>query len=831
MPSGNPFIENHALVAGLFRDLPEAVFVVDRDRRIWEVNPATARVFGYAESELVGRSTRLLYDDEAGYAAIGRARQALADNPNPGAGPSSDSRFRVTCRRRSGETFPAEVFGAPLRDERGSVVGYIGIYRDVGEQFRVEESLQTLYAISTDQTLDGRAKIQAILELGARRFGLPLGIVSRIEGERYSVEQAVSPNGEIEPGASFPLGRTYCVHTLAADGPTAFHEAGRSEIAAHPCYRDFRLESYIGAPLTVDGERWGTLNYSGPEPRGAAFGTADLELIRLFAQWIANELSAVRRLEQLNQARAEAEAANTTKSRFLATMSHELRTPMTGVLGLLDLLEMTGLDGERADYVRQAKLCARNLTVLLDDILDLSKIEAGQLRLERIPAEIEGLARSVVETFRPVAASKGLVLGCEVDPRLPALACDPTRLRQVLTNLVSNAVKFTESGCVRLSVRQLGSADAALSLRFEVSDSGPGVAPDRQESIFEAFAQGDASTTRRYGGTGLGLAICRRLVETMGGELTLESRPGEGARFGFTLRLDAVESGAAQPAAARPVSGCAPARPLRILVAEDNAVNAMLLQSMLERSGHRVALVGNGAEAVEAAAAETFDVAVMDMQMPVMDGVEATRRIRALGGAAAGLPIVALSADAVVENRRLYEGVGLDAFLTKPVDWEVLGEALLRAAAARPAALRAVEQAGPELLDGALLDGALLDGALLDGALLDDLRLDDLTAGLGEAATGRVLAAFRSTVTETLGRLGEALSLGVSAPASRLLAGLAQEADGLGAQRLAAAAAELCAELEHGVPENWPDRLAALEALGGATLTALDARSPVPASG
>jgi len=381
---------------------------------------------------------------------------------------------------------------------------------------------------------------------------------------------------------------------------------------------------------------------------------------------------------QIDAARRRAEEAGAAKSRFLAMMSHELRTPMTGLLGMIELISRTPLDNEQQTFVQTMRDSAETLLALLNDILDYSKLEAGKVQIEEIVFAPAQVVKDVVGLFQPQASAKGLVLAAVMQPSLPSwIRGDPLRIKQILSNLISNAIKFTAAGGITVELSAIEWPEGKVRLQGMVSDTGQGIDPDIQQNLFQAFEQGDTSTTRRFGGTGLGLAISRRLVEGMGGEIAVESEPGRGATFRFSVLVGiAATPPLGEPELVEIDDG--PVPPLRILLAEDNDVNRMLVSKVLAQSGHRVDEAVDGREALRAAVRVDYDVILMDMQMPVMDGMEATRAIRTLPGEAAAVPIVALTADAMPEHRQMYLDAGVDVLLTKPVDWRLLQRTLAR---------------------------------------------------------------------------------------------------------------------------------------------------------
>jgi signal transduction histidine kinase/CheY-like chemotaxis protein len=386
-----------------------------------------------------------------------------------------------------------------------------------------------------------------------------------------------------------------------------------------------------------------------------------------------------------------ADAATRAKSEFLAVMSHEIRTPMNGVLGMAHLLLDTPLSGAQRRQVETLRDSGQALLTILNDILDFSKMEAGRLELVPEDFDLERVVGSVTALMTPRAREKGLVLRASLAPDVPmALRGDTGRLRQVLLNLVGNAIKFTETGEVCLEVTSGGPADGRVPLRIVVRDTGIGIPPEAQARLFQEFTQVDASATRRFGGTGLGLAICRRIVLAMGGEIGVASRPGDGATFTVTVALERARA----PLAPETDVSVSEITPLRILLAEDNPVNREVALGLLKRHGHEVTVVTDGAEAVEAARPGGFDVVLMDVHMPGMDGTEASRIVRGFPGPESRVPIVALSASVLKDEVDVCFEAGMDEFLAKPIDPAALTRVLARLGASRGAA-RAAPGAAP----------------------------------------------------------------------------------------------------------------------------------------
>jgi signal transduction histidine kinase/HPt (histidine-containing phosphotransfer) domain-containing protein/ActR/RegA family two-component response regulator len=498
---------------------------------------------------------------------------------------------------------------------------------------------------------------------------------------------------------------------------------------------------------------------------------------------------------RLQESTRLAEAAVRAKSEFLAVMSHEIRTPMTGVLGMTDLLMSADLPAKERSYVAGIRTSGRHLLALVNDILDFSRIESGKLDLETIDFAIPQMLEQVRSLVAPQAAERRLELRFELDAHAPSVVRgDPTRLKQVLVNLTGNGLKFTHRGSVTVGVSRCPEVNGQQRYRFEVRDTGIGIPAEKRAVLFSVFSQVDSSTTRQYGGSGLGLAISKRLVEAMGGEIGVESVLGVGSRFWFEIPLEPGDATTVEATARHPIP-VVPSR--RVLLVEDVELNQVLIADMLRSHGHDVTVAENGKEAVAMAAREHFDIVLMDVQMPVMDGVEATRRIRKLPLPAGAVPVLALSANVLAAERERYLAAGMNGALTKPIDWPQLFEAMAHHGDPEKRGAGRAVVANPEANSPALQPGVGVSPAEglrnndnpIDSAVLDRLRL--LQGGKTDL-TDKLAELFVRDTGQRLEELGDAVRRVDAPTVARLAHAIKGSAANLGAQFVV----QICSDLE-----------------------------------
>ncbi|MFG5121689.1 CHASE domain-containing protein [Methylorubrum sp. POS3] len=635
-----------ALQKAILANAGYAVIATDMQGIVTLFNPAAERMLGYGADELVGRATPAVFHDpaEVERRAVSLSRE-LGRVVRPGfevfvakaRSGRSDPR-EWTYVTKGGERLPVLLNVSLLRADDGQELGILGIALDLSERYRHEAEMKAAQAGTWNyEVATGRVLFSSEC---ARQHGLP---------ERET---------ELDVEAEWkPLAHRDDVPRVLADLAGAVETGGGYTT-------EFRV------PLADGGMRWITaIGRVEADAEGRTARVIGLTLdttARKVAEIALSEAKAV-----AEAARAEAERASRAKTDFLASMSHEIRTPLNAVIGFTDLMLASGrLDPGNRRQAELVRSSGNALLTVVNDILDFSKVEAGAIELVEAPFPLLALIDNCVSIVRGPADAKGLELRLRMDPALPRwLKGDENRLRQVLFNLLNNAVKFTAAGSVTLDVAPEEGSSGADRLRFRVIDTGIGIPKDRQNRLFQRFSQVDGSIQRDFGGTGLGLAICRHLVELMGGEIGVSSVDGGGSTFWFTVRMPRASAPAE---VAAPVLAAAPRRTGRLLLVDDSAINRELALAVLGAAGHVVETVGDGQAAIDAVRDRAFDMVLMDVQMPGMDGMTATRRIRALPGPVSRLPVIAMTANVLPEQVAAFRAAGMDDHVGKPFDRGVL---------------------------------------------------------------------------------------------------------------------------------------------------------------
>jgi len=650
------------------------------------VNPAAARMTGFAIAELVGTAQHDVIHHSR-WDGTPYRRDACPIHA-PLEGDEVRSGADEVFWRKDGTAFPVEYISTPIR-ENGKLVGAVLTFKDITERKQAEAALlatteaketqsrriRRLYEVAADATASTEEHIVTALRLGCEWFGMDVGSVSRIAAGVFTLEHVYSRGGNLQPGHSFDLRNTYADLTWTRRGLVSFHDATSSPYGTHPAHALLKLESYVGIPLTVNGRPFGTLDFTAVAAKSAPLTADDRDVVGLLAHWIEAVIARKQAADELREAHARALEATRLKSEFLANMSHEIRTPMTGIIGMTDILLETELGTQQRDFLGIVKASARDLLALLNDLLDFSKIEAGRLELDRVAFALREHLRDSLRSVAVRAHVKGIELICHIPDDVPeAVVGDPLRFRQVLLNLVGNAIKFTDQGEIVVRVRVETRAAAEVLVHVSVSDTGIGIPEAQQAAIFEAFTQADGSMTRRYEGTGLGLAISAQLVEMMGGRIWVDSVVGRGSTFHFQTRLGLDAAGEIPGASL----DAAAVRGVRALVVDDNATNRLVLVELLRSWQMHAEAVADGAAALPALGAAAgagtpFAVAILDGQMPGMDGITLAARIRGAADLHATALILLTSSDQPGDASRCRE-IGVAAYLTKPVvvPWDLL---------------------------------------------------------------------------------------------------------------------------------------------------------------
>jgi PAS domain S-box-containing protein len=659
-PAEDILLKAGALQNAIFNSTNFSSIATDASGVIQIFNVGAERMLGYTAAEVLNRITPADISDPE--ELIQRARSLsleLATPISPGfealvfkASREIEDIYELTYIRKDGSRFPAVVSVTALRDEQNVIIGYLLIGTDNTARKLVEEEQKKLDQRLRDQQFYTRSLIESNID--AIMTTDPAGIISDVNKQMEAL--------------------TGCTRDELIGAPFKdfFTDPERAAAAIKLALRDKKVTDYELTACDRDG-RLTVVSYN-----ATTFHDRGRNLQGVFAA--ARDVTERKLVEaELKQARAVAESASRTKSDFLASMSHEIRTPMNSIMGIADLLAQTELSAEQEKYVRIFQRSGENLLNLINDILDLSKVEASQLELERTGFSLHDQLEKMSEMVGPRAQDKGLTLSINTAPDVPTdLIGDPTRLCQVLLNLLGNAIKFTMSGRVALEVTVQPGVMSSPVLQFCVTDTGIGIPVEKLDVVFERFNQADTSTTRRFGGSGLGLTICRQLVELMGGQIWVQSELGKGSKFSFVLPFELL--GATDYPTDEPVDMGRDQvwPPLRILLAEDSPDNRTIILAYLEHTPFVIEIAENGTAACDLFMAGHYDLVLMDRQMPAMDGLTATKIMRAweANHDRVATPIIALTASALKGDREMCLSAGCTAFLTKPIKQAVLLRAI-----------------------------------------------------------------------------------------------------------------------------------------------------------
>jgi PAS domain S-box-containing protein len=697
--------ESERRLADIINFLPDATFVIDNTGRVIAWNLAIEAMTGIKAQNILGENNY-----EYSIPFYGERRPILIDlvlNPKKEYEKNYDN-IKIIDGVLVGEAYTpglegggAYLYGtaAALYDSKGNIIGAIESIRDITERKSAEEELQRkdillgAVAVSANILLTEtslKSAINQTLELLGESTGADRVYIFENHDSshgkhiaclrhEWSRDPAISIKNYLEIKNCCYYQMLPRWHEILSSGHQIQGTIGMFPDSERWILERQRTRSLLLIPISITGRFWGFIGFDDCY-LDRNWAARDITILQAASASIGGSIARMRSEDDLRAAKEAAESADRSKSEFLANMSHEIRTPMNAVISLTGLLLRTELTREQKDYVEIIRDGGESLLSVINDILDFSKIDSSKMELESQPFDLRSCIQDAVDLAAAHASAKGLILAYSINDDVPGtILSDPTRLRQILANLLSNAVKFTDRGEIKIWVSSNKLEGNSCEIGFAVQDTGIGIPQDKVGKLFQSFSQVDASTTRKYGGTGLGLAISKKLVELMGGRIWAESQYGLGSTFHFTIPAKAASSeslAAKKPIVEQPATlPRAQNQTLRILLAEDNMVNQKVMLRMLDKLGYRADVAANGLEVLQALEMQFYDIVLMDIQMPEMDGLEAARKIR-LRWPNGRTKIIAITAYALQDDREKCLAAGMDDYLSKPVKLENLQDIL-----------------------------------------------------------------------------------------------------------------------------------------------------------
>jgi len=635
-------IESKQLFKVIFENSPGAITVTDSQERIVAWNPLAEKMLGMTKKDLFNKPVHMLYTPQEWkrIRSLNIRRRGMLSNIDT----------QVICK--DGSLLDVSASVSVLKDMEGKVIGSIGILNDITRQKLAEHQMR-----------ESENKLRIILDNSAAAITMTDEKEQIISWNSFAQHLLGMSADEL---LLRPISSLYPPEEWKIIRALNIRESGfKHHLETKVIRRDGTI---IDVDLSVNILK---------DEKGKIIGSVGM---------LQDITERKRSNEMILQAKLAAEEANSAKSVFLAKMSHEVRTPMNAIIGMIDMTLDTPLNEEQKDNLKVAKDAADNLLSLINDILDLSRAQAGKVVIEEIEIHVPDIVKNVCKGLMILARNKGVDVVWSIDPDIPRLLIgDPVRLRQVIVNLVNNAIKFTHKGKVQVNVKKKSLSEKDCQVEFEVIDSGIGISPKNLPHIFDVFTDAHNTTARRYGGTGLGLAICKKIVEMMGGTFEVESIEGTGSTFRFVIlfgfkKESVVNTVADSKASTEKVITALPEQlqNLRILLAEDNMVNQRIATKILEKLGWKVTAVGNGQEVLNILNDQTFDVILMDDNMPLLSGIEATQVIRREEKQTGQhVPVIAMTANAMAGDRERYLASGMDGYVSKPIDRNLLYEEIV----------------------------------------------------------------------------------------------------------------------------------------------------------